>query len=148
MAGKQKVWWWGLGFGHWLDGKLNGEGIQFIGSSWAKKSDDCCEIENLCCVVVRLFVQMYRHFEIVVLLNGELDFVYDLVLNLQYLQVLNFENFVVLVIIADYDLDLVIVVLWVMCLCGVVICHMYLVWLIFFYCILLFVLSLGLSSLM
>ena len=45
------------------------------------------------------------------LLYGELDFVYDLVLNLQYLQVLNFENFVVLVIMGDYDLDLLIVLL-------------------------------------
>ena len=24
-------------FGDWLDGKLSGEGIQFVGSSWAKK---------------------------------------------------------------------------------------------------------------
>ena len=64
---------------------------------------------------------MYRHFEMAVLLYGELDFVYDLVLTLQNLQVLNFENFVVLVIMGDYNLDLVIVVLWVMYLCGVVI---------------------------
>ena len=52
---------------------------------------------------------------------------------------LNFENFVVLVIMGDYDLGLVIVVLWVMCLCGVVIRHMCLVWLLFLYCIFLFV---------
>ena len=76
-------------FGDWLDGKLTGEGNQFFGSSWDKKND-CPEIENLWYVVVRLFVHMYRHFEIVVLLCGELDFVYDLVLNLQYLRVLNF----------------------------------------------------------
>ena len=75
---------------------------------------------------------MYRHFEIVVLLYGELEFVYDLVLNLQYLQVLNFENFLVLLKMGDYYLDLVIVVLWVMYLCGVVIRHMYLVCLIFY----------------
>ena len=54
-----------LGFGDWLDGKFNGEGIQFVGSSWAKKND-CSEIENLLYVVVRLFFHMYRRFEIVV----------------------------------------------------------------------------------
>ena len=26
-----------MGFGDWLDGKFNGEGIIFIGSSWAEK---------------------------------------------------------------------------------------------------------------
>ena len=41
-------------------------------------------------MVVRLFVHMYRHFEVVVLQCGELGFVYDLVLHLQYLLVLNF----------------------------------------------------------
>ena len=117
---------------------MNDEGIQFVGSSWAEKND-YFEIENLWCVVVRLFVHRYRYFEIVVLLNGELDFVDDLVLNLQYLQVLNFKSFVVIVIIGDYDLDLVIVVLWVIYLCGVIIRHMYLLWLIMLYCILLFV---------
>ena len=38
--------WWELGFGDWLDGKLSGEGIQLIGSSWAKKND-CSETKNL-----------------------------------------------------------------------------------------------------
>ena len=51
--------------------------------------NDCSEIENSLYEVVRLFVNMYRRFEIVVLLCVELDFVYDLVLNLQYLRVLN-----------------------------------------------------------
>ena len=41
-------------------------------------------------MVVQLFVHIYSQFEIVVLLFGDLDFVYDLVLNLQYLRVLNF----------------------------------------------------------
>ena len=49
--------------------------------------NDCFEIENLRCVVVQLFVHMYHHF---VLLYGELDFVYGLVLRLQYLRVVNF----------------------------------------------------------
>ena len=52
--------------------------------------NDCSEIENLLYVVVQLFVHMYRRYEIVVLQCVELDFVYDLVLNLQYLRVLNF----------------------------------------------------------
>ena len=51
---------------------------------------DCFEIENLWYVVVRLFVHMYRHFEVVVLQCVELDFVYDLVLNLRCLLVLSF----------------------------------------------------------
>ena len=41
-------------------------------------------------MVVRLFVHMYRHFEVVVLQCVELDFVYDLVLNLRCLLVLSF----------------------------------------------------------
>ena len=41
-------------------------------------------------MVAQLLVHLCRHFEIVVLLCGELDFVYDLVLNLQNLRVLNF----------------------------------------------------------
>ena len=40
---------------------------------------------------------------------------------------LNFENFLVLVIVGDYDINLVIVVLWVMRLFCVVIRHMCLV---------------------
>ena len=52
--------------------------------------NDCFEIENLLYVVVRLFFHMYCHFEIVDLQCDELGFVYDLVLNLQYLRVLNF----------------------------------------------------------
>ena len=28
---------WDLGFRDWLDGKLSGERIQLVGSSWAKK---------------------------------------------------------------------------------------------------------------
>ena len=39
---------------------------------------------------IRLFVHMYRHFEVVVLQGVELDFVYDLVLNLRCLLVLSF----------------------------------------------------------
>ena len=71
-----------MGFGGCLDGKWNGEGIQLVGSSWARKND-CSEIENVWYVVVRLFVHMYRHFEVVVLQCVELDFVYDLFLNLR-----------------------------------------------------------------
>ena len=37
MAGKQKLALWELGFGGWLGGSLNGDGIQFVCSSWAKK---------------------------------------------------------------------------------------------------------------
>ena len=51
--------------------------------------NDRSEIENLLYVVVQLFVQMYRHFE-VVLQCVQLDFVYDLVLNLRFLLVLGF----------------------------------------------------------
>ena len=91
----------------------------------------CLDIESLWYVVVRLFVHRYRHFEVFVSLHGKLDFVYDLVLILQFLRVLNFKNFVVLVIIGDYDLDLVIVVRRVKCLCGVVICNMCFLWLIY-----------------
>ena len=78
-----------MGFGDWLDGILNGEGIQFVGSSGAKQMN-VLRLKFLWYVFVRLFVQLYRHFEIAVLLCGELDFVYDLVLSLQYLRVLNF----------------------------------------------------------
>ena len=38
---------------------------------------DCSVIENLWYEAVRLFVYMYCRFEIVVLLYGELDFVYN-----------------------------------------------------------------------
>ena len=37
MAGKQKVGRWELGFGDWQGRNLNGGGIQFVCSSWAKK---------------------------------------------------------------------------------------------------------------
>ena len=40
VGGKTKVGWWKLGFGDWLDGKLSGEGIQLVGSLWAKKVID------------------------------------------------------------------------------------------------------------
>ena len=36
-GGKAKSGMMGTGFGDWLDGKLNGEEIQFVSSSWAKK---------------------------------------------------------------------------------------------------------------
>ena len=78
-----------MDFGGWLGGKCNGEGIQLVGSSWAKKND-CSEIESLWYVVVPLFVHMYRQFEVVVLQCVELDVVYDLVLNLRCLLVISF----------------------------------------------------------
>ena len=76
MAVTQKVGRWELGFEDWLDGKLSGEGIQLVGSSWAKKSD-CSEVENVWYGAVRLLVYMYSYFEIVVLLYCELNFVYN-----------------------------------------------------------------------
>ena len=39
MAGKQKVGLLGFEFGGWLGGSLSDGGIQFVGSSWAKKND-------------------------------------------------------------------------------------------------------------
>ena len=52
-----------MGFGDWLDGKLNGEGIQLVGSTWAKKMivlrlKICCmcllDYLFICIVLLRL----------------------------------------------------------------------------------------------
>ena len=52
-----------MDFGGWLGEKRNGEGIQLVGSSWAKKL--IVLKLKICGVVVQLFVHMFCQFEVV-----------------------------------------------------------------------------------